>query len=124
MEVSTKARLRGGRCEVRLITPPKASFPYKFEAPPRSTSTRSTANRGTRFQYTQPPKASLSGIPSSSTRARLAPLAPTPRRETPCEVGLATRLFERSEERRVGKERRYGWSRAPKAVKHGHHNLE
>ena len=34
-------------------------------------------------------------MPSSSTSARLAPLAPTPRSETPCEVGFATRLPDR-----------------------------
>ncbi len=35
------------------------------------------------------------GKPSLSTRARLAPLAPRPRRETPCAVGLAVRLVVR-----------------------------
>lgn len=34
-------------------------------------------------------------MPSSSTSAREAPLAPIPRSETPCEVGLAVRLPER-----------------------------
>src|SRR4051795_12389352 len=34
-------------------------------------------------------------MPSSSTSARDAPLAPTPRSETPCDVGLALRLPER-----------------------------
>ena len=31
-------------------------------------------------------------MPSASTRARLAPFAPSPRNETPCEVGLAVWL--------------------------------
>ena len=34
-------------------------------------------------------------MPSSSTSARDAPLAPTPRSDTPCEVGFALRLPER-----------------------------
>ncbi len=35
------------------------------------------------------------GTPSTSTNARLAPLAPSPRNETPCEVGFAVWLPER-----------------------------
>ena len=64
-------------------------------APPRTTSIRSTDWRGMRSQYTHPPKGSLSGMRSERTTARLAPLAPTPLRDTPCVVGLAVRLPER-----------------------------
>ena len=46
---------------------------------------------GTRSQYTQPPNGSLSGAPSASTSARLAPDADTPRRDAPCAVGFAVR---------------------------------
>ncbi len=35
------------------------------------------------------------GTPSTSTSARLAPLAPSPRSETPCDVGFAVWLPER-----------------------------
>src|ERR1035437_507315 len=48
-----------------------------------------------RAQYIQPPKGSLSGMPSASTSARLAPLAPSPRNDTPCDVGLAVWLPDR-----------------------------
>src|SRR6187200_2107525 len=50
---------------------------------------RSTAAAGIRLQYTQPPNGSLSGVPSASTSARLAPDADRPRRPAPCVVGLA-----------------------------------
>ena len=80
---------------MKLITPPTASVPYRLDVPPRTTSIADTASRGMRSQYTHPPKGSLSGMPSSSTRARLAPLAPTPRKDTPWDVGLATRLPDR-----------------------------
>src|SRR5688572_3522572 len=49
----------------------------------------------TRFHCTQPPNGSFSGTPSRRTAVRLAPLAPTPRSETPCVVGFALRLLER-----------------------------
>ena len=41
-----------------------------------------------RLQYTQPPNGSLSGVPSASTSARLAPDADSPRSPAPCVVGL------------------------------------
>src|SRR5580765_608600 len=50
---------------------------------------RSTLTSGTRVQYTQPPKGSLNGIPSSRTSVRLWPLGPIPRSDTPCVVGCA-----------------------------------
>src|SRR5437773_9611442 len=53
---------------------------------------RLIAWRGTLPQKTHPPNGSLIGIPSASTTARLAPLAPTPRSDPPCEVGFAVRL--------------------------------
>jgi hypothetical protein len=46
---------------------------------------------GTLFQYTQPPKASLSGTPSTSTSDRLWAVPPMPRSATPCVVGFAVR---------------------------------
>ena len=42
---------------------------------------------GRRFQYTQLPKGSFRGVPSQRTRLRMAPLGPSPRRETPMVVG-------------------------------------
>src|ERR1043165_1388253 len=45
-------------------------------------------------------------MPSSRTSARDAPLAPTPRSETPCEVGLAVRLPVRRERGKPGPGRR------------------
>ena len=57
-------------------------------APPLTTSTRSMAAAGMRLQYTQPPNGSLSGVPSASTSARLAPDADSPRSPAPCVVGL------------------------------------
>src|SRR3990172_3427138 len=52
-------------------------------------------SRGTLLQYTQPPKGSFNGTPSSNTSVRLTPLGPIPRRETPCAVGWVTRLLLR-----------------------------
>jgi hypothetical protein len=75
-----------------LTTPPSAPLPWRCEKPPRNTSTRLTDARGTRPQLIQPPNGSFKGMPSARTSARLAPLAPVPRRETPCVVGLAVRL--------------------------------
>src|SRR5581483_4678374 len=57
---------------------------------------------GIRSQKIQPPKGSFRGKPSAKTRARLAPLAPNPRRERPCEVGLAVRLPERRKRLKAG----------------------
>ena len=80
-----------GSTESTWITPPAASAPYRSLAPPRTTSTLSMATCGTRSQLTQPPKGSLSGTPSASTRVRLAPEADSPRNVTPCVVGFAMR---------------------------------
>src|SRR5690348_15374090 len=62
------------------------------DPPPWRTSMEETASGSIRLQYTHPPNGSFNGTPSYKTRARLAPLAPMPRNETPCEVGLAMRL--------------------------------
>jgi UDP-N-acetylglucosamine 2-epimerase (non-hydrolysing) len=78
-----------------LTAPLKLASPYKLDAPPRRTSAVSTPTAGTRFHCTHPPNGSLSGTPSKNTPERLAPLAPTPRRLTPCVVGLALRLLDR-----------------------------
>src|SRR6266704_1227026 len=58
--------------------------------------------RGMRSQYTHPPNGSTIGTPSSSTSARLGPLAPNPRSDTPCVVGFATRLLERRKSEKPG----------------------
>ncbi len=42
------------------------------------------------------------GTPSTSTSARLAPLAPSPRSETPCDVGFAVWLPERRSKLKPG----------------------
>src|SRR3954468_23884695 len=75
----------------RLTTPERAPAPYRSESPPRTTSISLIASFGIRSHCTQSPKASFMGTPSYKTTARLAPLAPTPRNETPCAVGLAVR---------------------------------
>ena len=62
---------------------------------PRTTSTRSIAACGTRFQYTQLPNGSFSGTPSASTSVRLAPDPDTPRSVTPCAVGFDARDDDR-----------------------------
>src|ERR671912_1513375 len=97
------------------MTPPSASAPYKSPAPPRTTSTRSIAANGIRFQYTQLPNGSLSGTPSASTSVRLAPEPETPRNVTPCVVGLATRDDERRNNVKPGVERSAS-SNAPAAM--------
>src|SRR6185503_12587687 len=79
----------------RLITPPSEPLPYRSEVAPLKTSALSKLTRGTRFQYTQPPNGLFKGAPSYITSARLAPFAPTPRNETPCDVGFAVRLPDR-----------------------------
>ena len=56
---------------------------------------RSRKSVGIRFQYTQLPKGSLSGIPSQRTSVRLAPLGPIPRSETPVVVGWEMKLVFR-----------------------------
>ena len=42
------------------------------------------------------------GMPSARTRARLAPLAPSPRNDTPCDVGLAVWLPDRRSSEKPG----------------------
>jgi len=49
---------------------------------------------GIRDQYTHPPNGSFNGIPSSKTLDRLVALAPTPRSDTPCDVGFANKLLD------------------------------
>ena len=63
-----------------------ARSPKTLVAAPRDSSTRSNSSGEMRVQYTQPPKGSLTGIPSQSTSDRLAPLDPRPRSDTPCVV--------------------------------------
>src|SRR5262245_35198710 len=63
---------------------------------------RLTLSIGTRVQYTQPPKGSLNGTPSTSTSVRLTPLGPIPRNETPCAVGWDDRLLLRRNRLKVG----------------------
>src|SRR5262252_1842950 len=84
-------------CRVRnWTTPPIAVVPYRLAPPPpRTTSTLLIESRATRSQYTQPPKGSIRGISSTTTSARLAPLAPNPRMEAPWVPGLLVRLLER-----------------------------
>src|SRR3954470_7363246 len=50
--------------------------------------------RGIARQYTQPPKGSLTGMPSTRTRLRDTPEGPTPRKVTPCELGSAATLLD------------------------------
>ncbi len=66
---------------------------------------RLTLSIGTRVQYTQPPKGSLNGMPSTSTSVRLTPLGPMPRSETPCAVGCDDRLLLRRKRLKVGTSR-------------------
>src|SRR6266404_6516815 len=89
-----------------FTTPPNAPLPYKSEAAPLTTSTLSMLDLGRRSQYTHPPNGVLIGTPSTRTIARLAPLAPTPRNDTPCEVGLANKLPERRKRVKPGASRR------------------
>ena len=63
---------------------------------------RFTLSIGTRVQYTQPPKGSLNGTPSTSTSVRLTPLGPMPRSDTPCAVGCDDRLLLRRNRLKVG----------------------
>jgi hypothetical protein len=94
---------RSGWAAKSCTTPAIAWCPYSSpEPPPRTTSIRSIAVTGTRFQYTQPPNGSFSGTPSASTRARLAPEAARPRRPAPCVVGLATRDEDRRNREKPG----------------------
>src|SRR5580693_5310352 len=98
--------------ETNCTTPPNASLPYKLDPPSCEISTSEIDSAGTRSQYTHPPKGSFSGMPSSSTSARLAPLAPNPRRETPCVVGFAVRLLDRRYKLNPGTWRRSSSSRS------------
>ena len=77
------------------MTPPSAPLPQSAEPPPRMTSICAMPSGGNRLHCTQPPKGSLIGTPSMRTSARLAPLGPMPRSDTPCAVGCVTRLEER-----------------------------
>src|SRR5690349_3444967 len=97
------------------MTPPSAPAPYRSPVAPRTTSTRSTAAIGMRFQYTQLPNGSFSGTPSASTSVRLDPDPDTPRSVTPCVVGLATRDDERRNKVKPGVERSAS-SSAPAAM--------
>src|SRR5580693_8046749 len=81
--------------DTNCTTPPNASLLYKLDPPSCEISTSEIASAGTRSQYTHSPNGSFSGTPSSSTSARLAPFAPSPRNETPCVVGFAVRLLDR-----------------------------
>ena len=80
-------------------------MPYRAEPPPRTTSMRSMLSNGTLLQYTHPPKGSFNGTPSNKTRVLLTPLGPMPRRDTPCVVGLATRLLLRRNKLKPGTSR-------------------
>src|SRR5690606_2250143 len=77
------------------MTPPNAALPHAVPPAPGTISIPASDSRGTLLHSTQPPNGSLSGTPSSSTSERLAPLGPSPRRETPWVVGFATRLSDR-----------------------------
>src|SRR5215469_2952489 len=63
-ESSAEIRLPGIVGRVTLITPLRASLPYKLDPPPRKTSMELTSSRGMRPQYTHPPNGSLRGISS------------------------------------------------------------
>src|ERR1043165_2720171 len=94
-DASKSRKLSGSVRVVILMTPPSAPLPYRSDVAPLKICVLSTLTRGTRFQYTQPPNGLFRGTPSYITSARLAPFAPTPRNETPCDVGLAVRPPER-----------------------------
>src|ERR1051326_598679 len=94
-EASKSKKLAGSVRVLILITPPSAPLPYRSDVAPLKTSALSMLTRGKRFQYTQPPNGLFKGTPSYITSARLAPFAPTPRSDTPCDVGLAVRPPER-----------------------------
>src|SRR5579864_1147512 len=80
---------------INCTTPPSAELPYRFDAPPRTTSTLEIATRGIRSQYTHAPNGSTSEIPSASTNARLDALPPNPRNDTPCAEAFAVLLLDR-----------------------------
>src|SRR5689334_20881134 len=94
-DASKSRKLSGSVRVLILMTPPSAPLPYRSDVAPLKISALSTLTRGTRFQYTQPPNGLFRGTPSYITSARLAPFAPTPRSETPCDVGFAVKPPER-----------------------------
>src|SRR6478752_9563207 len=77
------------------MVPVRAPAPYGPAPAPRITSAPPMSSYGNWVQITQPPKGSLSGIPSSITRARPAPEGAIARSETPCVVALALLLTVR-----------------------------
>src|SRR3984957_12230644 len=88
--------------ETNCTTPPNASLPYRLDPPSCEISTSEIDSTGTRSQYTHPPNGSFSGMPSSSTSARLEPFAPNPRNETPRVGGFAVRLLDRRNKLKPG----------------------
>ena len=81
-----------GSFEKSSTTPARAAFPHAAAPPPGTISAPDRESTGTRLHGTQPPKGSFRGTPSRRTSERLAPLGPSPLRETPCEVGFAVML--------------------------------
>src|SRR6201991_60590 len=98
-----------------LMTPPIALEPYRAEAPPRTSSTEWMDGGGSSSQWIQPPNASAIGISSNTTRERLAAVEPSPRRETPSVVGVATRELGRRNNSKPGTWRSWSSSEIPAA---------